>query len=802
MIQTEISIFKDVKDTSNPYHKSVMYFIDRIKNGSAATPKILEYRKTQNDEIKKSLPACTWSGTFSYRNSKSLIKFSQFACLDFDKFEGIENAIEMKDNLCSDDCLFCCFISPSGKGVKAVFRVSNNPEKYESLYRALCLKYPDVHLDSKTKDISRLCFESYDPDIFVNENAKEWSDCEEEDISNLGVSTINSSVPLKSESRIIDILQQWFDRKYSMSKGNRNDNIWTFAIVLNKFGINRLTAENYLTKYTEKDFTQKEIKATVNSAYKKFSNEFCSRFFEDYETKQQIKDEINKGKNSKEILRQLEKDNNPLATNKDEFSDLVESIKVHDDSDIFWRFTDSGALKLVPHKYDLYLQGNNFLKYYPESSSDTFIFVQKDKNLIETTTKDKIKDFVLNDLRTREGVGFAPFDHMASNTKYFTNEFLNMLQAVDIEIKRDTETQCFLYYKNCVVEVGKDYTKKIEYIDIDKYVWKKTVIDRDYIEFDHHKSEFRSFIWYISGQNVDNYNSFKSAIGYLLHTYKTTADNKAVILNDEVISDTPNGRSGKGLFFTGLKHLKKVNSIDGKDFSFDKNFKFQTVETDCQILVFDDVRRNFAFENLFSVITEGLEIEYKGQGTIKLPVQKSPKIVITTNYTIKGEGDSFDARKFELELSAYFNKNFTPIQQFGHRLFDSWNDDEWKRFDNYMIQCIQYYLQFGLQTQHHKNLEIRKFITETSNEFYEWVNEESALQTDTRLTNQSVYNKFVDEYPDYKNKLQIKTFKKWIKLYCEHNKIFYSDGTFNNQRYFYLSLSGKEIEQPDDTMPF
>ena len=237
-----------------------------------------------------------------------------------------------------------------------------------------------------------------------------------------------------------------------------------------------------------------------------------------------------------------------------------------------------------------------------------------DSNLIEVTTKDKIKDFVLNDLRTRENLGFAPFDYMASNTKFFTNEFLNMLQAVDIEIKRDTKDQCFLYFKNCVVEVGSDYTKQIEYIDIDKYVWKKTVIDRDYKNFDHHKSEFRSFLWYIAGQNRESYNSFKSAIGYLLHTYKTTADNKAVILNDEVISDTPNGRSGKGLFFTALKHLKKVDTIDGKDFSFEKNFKFQTVSTDCQVLVFDDVKRNFEFERLFSIITEGIEIEYKKSG--------------------------------------------------------------------------------------------------------------------------------------------------------------------------------------------
>lgn len=802
MIDTQISIFKSIYDVSNPYNKPVYYFLDRIKNGSPATEKVLEYRKTGNDEIKKMLPACTFSGTFTHRNSQSLAKFSQFACLDFDKFEGLTDAQQMKDNLCADECLFCCFISPSGKGVKAVFRLMNDPQKYEAMYRALCMKYTDAHLDSKTKDISRLCYESYDPDIYINDNANEWNLCEEEGVDDVGHVNNKVTVPLRAESRIIDNLQKWFDRKYSMVPGKRNENIWTFAIMLNKFGVNSISAESHLMRYAENGFTSKEIKATVKSAYKKFSYEFNSRAFEDYETTNQIKDDVNKGKKATEIIRQLKKDNNPISNNPDEFEEILENIRATEDSDIFWKFSENGKISLVPHKYDLYLKKNNFFKYYPESNQDTFIFVQMDSNLIEVTTKDKIKDFVLNDLRTRENLGFSPFDYMASNTKFFTNEFLNMLQAVDIEIKRDTKDQCFLYFKNCVVEVGRDYTKQIEYIDIDKYVWKKTVIDRDYKNFDHHKSEFRSFLWFIAGQNRESYNSFKSAIGYLLHTYKTTADNKAVILNDEVISDTPNGRSGKGLFFTALKHLKKVDTIDGKDFSFEKNFKFQTVSTDCQVLVFDDVKRNFEFERLFSIITEGIEIEYKNQGTIKLPVEKSPKIVITTNYTIKGEGGSFDARKYELELSSHFNKDYTPVDQFGHRLFDNWDGDEWSRFDNFMIQCIQYYLNFGLQKQHHKNLEVRKFMTETSNDFYEWTQDPEKLKPDVRLYNQTVYNDFIEEYPDYKNKLQIKTFKKWVKMYCEHKKYTYMDGNTNGMRYFYLSsISQKNIEIKEE-FPF
>ena len=241
MLDTQISIFKDMKSPQSPYNISVVKFLDRIKNGSAATAMVQQFRTTGESKFKEQLPAVCFSGTFSYRRKDSLIEFSQLACLDFDKFNGLEDAQQMKDNLCQDECLFCCFISPSGKGVKAVFRVANDPTKYEAMYRALCKKYPDVHLDSKTKDISRLCFESYDPEIFINENAKEWTECEEDEYQNLGVNKYEVNVPLKSESRIIDLLQTWFDRKYSFGSGSRNDSIHSFAGALNAYGINAVS---------------------------------------------------------------------------------------------------------------------------------------------------------------------------------------------------------------------------------------------------------------------------------------------------------------------------------------------------------------------------------------------------------------------------------------------------------------------------------------------------------------------------------------------------------------------------------
>ena len=102
--------------------------------------------------------------------------------------------------------------------------------------------------------------------------------------------------------------------------------------------------------------------------------------------------------------------------------------------------------------------------------------------------------------------------------------------------------------------------------------------------------------------------------------------------------------------------MKKVVVIDGKSFNFERSFAYQLVSADTQILCFDDVSKHFNFERLFSVVTEGLTLEKKNKDAIKIPFSKSPKIAITTNYAIKGAGNSFARRKWELELHQHYSK--------------------------------------------------------------------------------------------------------------------------------------------------
>ena len=212
----------------------------------------------------------------------------------------------------------------------------------------------------------------------------------------------------------------------------------------------------------------------------------------------------------------------------------------------------------------------------------------------------------------------------------------------------------------------------------------------------------------------------ESTIGFMMHGHKSLSYCPAVILNDEVISDNPEGGTGKGLFMNALSQMKKVIVIDGKQFAFEKSFPYQLVSADTQILCFDDVKKHFDFERLFSVVTEGLQLEKKNKDAIKIPFSKSPKIAITTNYAIKGTGNSYARRKWEVELHPAYSKNFTPLDEFGKHFFADWNEGEWCVFDYYMTACLQDYLATGLIKSKFVNVNIRQLSAETSHEFIEW----------------------------------------------------------------------------------
>jgi len=759
----EFSVFKKLLEKNAVgIRKDTQWVINRVTSGeNRATIEAIRSEADPDKKrlLKESLTSFAFSGIFSRRADAAILSHSGLMVADFDHVKDIDG---LRQQLMEDPITYLMFRSPSGDGIKLVVKVPPNIKEHRGRFKALMRYFNRDDFDPKNGNLSRLCFESWDPDLYYNPDSEVFSDIIHDEIHNLSVS--QPLVRLHSDDAIIRKLLVWAERKYPMVEGQRNNNTFILASAMNRCGVSRMAAEDFLIGYQQDGFTKEEIMSAIRSAYSKTSDH-GTEALEDDVAVDRIKEMSRSGSSFQDISDELSK----RITDKREREQAIERVLDAVDGTIFWDKSKSGAVSIDHTKFKRFLQDQGFYKLYP-SGSLNYIFVRVRENMVSNTSDKVIKDFVM---RYIEAFGDkSVFNYMAGRSSVFKEDYLNMLDTIDLHFSEDDPTFCTLYYRNCAVRAHKDgKVECIDYVDLGGYIWEDHIINRDFERSHQEDGDFNTFIELVGGNVPDRIMAHRTAIGYFLHGHKSLSNNRAIIYNDGEINESPNGGSGKGIIFQAIGKVKRVNVIDGKSFSFDKGFPYQTVGADCQVLLFDDVQKRFNFERTFSLITEGMTLEKKNKDAIRIPVSKSPKIGITTNYTIEGKGGSHDRRRHEVEMSSYFNANRTPQQVFGRELFNGWDDGsvEWRSFDNYMVNCAVLYLKHGLTSCKWDNLDARKFIGSTSHEFWEWVQDGDKLPLGVRIYRSEKMEEFCREYPDYaprgKYQLSGKRWAHWLDAY-------------------------------------
>ncbi len=127
------------------------------------------------DPLKKKLPAILGSGRFSRRANDALIEHSGLICADLDDLHSKQRA-DARAKLITSPYLWALFLSPTGRGLKGIFRVPADAQRHLGSFRSIkrhVLELTGVQIDEACKDVARLCFVSYDPDAYLNLNAQE-----------------------------------------------------------------------------------------------------------------------------------------------------------------------------------------------------------------------------------------------------------------------------------------------------------------------------------------------------------------------------------------------------------------------------------------------------------------------------------------------------------------------------------------------------------------------------------------------------------------------------------------------------
>lgn len=366
------------------------------------------------------------------------------------------------------------------------------------------------------------------------------------------------------------------------------------------------------------------------------------------------------------------------------------------------------------------LTANGFYRYDDDQS---YYIIRVQNKVIEEVPVHVIGDF-LESLFEGDEKAFV-----IKNRKLLTSkEQLASLPSFTGEINTDSKDLVFAFFSDCFVEITASTIETKYYEDLKGYVWKRHIKEKQVnLQSDPKDSDFHTFVKKVTDfeNTPDRYYSLISIIGYMCSRYKSASIVKMPVLCDEGNHNNPDpnssqGGTGKSLVAKAISHFRETLKIDARNFKFDSQFKFQRVRHDTKILWFDDATKFFPVDRLYSMITEGLEIERKNMNPITIDFLNSPKFILTTNYTIPDTSISTKRRIIEIEFAPYYNDVHQPIHDFGKQFFEDWTEEEWRDFYVFIFSCIQYYLKEGLKTYKQINLNARKLAQTVDEAFQEF----------------------------------------------------------------------------------
>lgn len=378
---------------------------------------------------------------------------------------------------------------------------------------------------------------------------------------------------------------------------------------------------------------------------------------------------------------------------------------------------------------------------------------------------------------------------------YLSQSILKSVDEFETVNFRDERDSSIIYFKNCIIKIHKhgESFDILDYSEIESPIWADKVINRDFNYLkDYAEGDFENFCYKISGESDIHFKRLKSLLGYLLHNYKDPSLTKTVVFydteNDD--KDVANGGTGKTLLSMFINQFRKVSTIDGKEFNPDNRFAFQNVNVDTEVVNIDDVGKNFDFVRLFAKTTSDFQIEKKGKQIISLDYSNSPKIMITSNSLIKSpEGSSSKRRLEEFFLKSPFSDSFTPLDNYGRRFFEDWDQEEWDKTALFAIDCIKLFLEEGivkldeLSSEEKEEIVLAKAIGDNLKQFLD-DNIQSILNKE--VVRSEFRQKFCDQYGD----INQNRFTKHFSGYCKVKNYHYNHITKGGETYLNITSNG------------
>ena len=513
------------------------------------------------------------------------------------------------------------------------------------------------------------------------------------------------------------------------------------------------------------------------------------------------------------------------------YSSDVEIYTIEKDS----KDNDKVALNYVETFRFLAASGFFRLRSADRDATSGYEFIHIDDGIIDRAATYEVRDFIRQYIMTNCKSGLVH--------EYFTSKLDVLLpdkklESLDIlvdsfnDFERDVQHS---YYNNGQVEITADAITPGKPIN---RVWRSRIIprnfkrvpiiesiskvdDRFYIQYSEAASrcEFLQYLvntsntFYTSGAERELSDDEKiewiqqivnkiTTLGFLIADYKYASERRAVVIEDHNMSEVgqSHGGAGKSILGNAVGHILDQFFIDGKAMKSDDEFLLSGVTRSTRNIFIDDVKTNFDFTRLYPMITGDMNINPKGQNRYSIPVDESPKILITTNHAINGASQSSSKRRiYYMEFSAWYNAEHTPVDDFHHMLFADWDDEQWCLFDNLMAECVMYYFKSFEQIWYRegcgavpppmRNIELRTLRQEMSEILYQWA-EEYFDPTGTHLNDRIKRQDLINAFYEYAggtsgHGVTRSNFKQKVQAYCKFKGYDFNTNKPNAQGAWY-----------------
>jgi hypothetical protein len=209
--------------------------------------------------------------------------YSGFVHLDFDKLtpEQLDEAFNV---IIKIPYTFMCFISPSGNGLKVFVEVDTGIEHHDIAYLQVQKHYESLtglKADPSCKDITRLCFVSYDPGLYKNIRHHKFTiiipEAPAQPKPKVAVEPkIEPPIPPPENLNTAFLFNQqiqFTNQKQQYQDGNRNNYMYLLASNCNRAGLPESETLDLCLQHF--DLSEKEIKTAVQSAYSHHAAEFA-----------------------------------------------------------------------------------------------------------------------------------------------------------------------------------------------------------------------------------------------------------------------------------------------------------------------------------------------------------------------------------------------------------------------------------------------------------------------------------------------------------------------------------------------